>query len=227
MEMTKNKEMRDYKGKIVKSITSMAGTFSEYEIFTDWVKAMALSIQNSCWIIHDKYWQEREKMYVAIAEKHGSEGIIKFSEMMAWLTEAYEEEISDVLGEVFMSKELGSSTAGQFFTPFHISEMTADIATLSDDQGYYSINEPSCGSGGMIVAVAKTLQKRGIPYQKKMRVVAQDLDWNAVYMCYVQMSLLGIYGIAVQGSTLTDPYDKRMTERSHILYTPKKMGVLL
>lgn len=219
--------MSDAKKSIVKTISGMAGKYSEYEIFTDWVKVMALSIQNSCWLNHDKYWQEREKMYNTIFNKYGKETIVKFSEMMAWLTEAYEEEISDILGEIFMSKEFGSSTAGQFFTPFHISEMTADIATLSDDQGYYSINEPSCGSGGMIVAVAKILQKRGIPYQKKMRVVAQDLDWNAVYMCYVQMSLLGIYGIAVQGSTLTDPYDERQTERSHILYTPKRMGVLV
>lgn len=219
--------MNDAKKSIVKTISGMAGKYSEYEIFTDWVKVMALSIQNNCWMIHDKYWKEREKAYISIFEKYGKEDIIKFSEMMAWLIETYDEEISDVLGEIFMSKEFGSSMAGQFFTPFHVSEMTAEMAIAPDEQDYYRINEPACGSGGMILAAAKALQKKGIPYQNKMRVVAQDLDWNAVYMCYVQMSLLGIYGIAVQGSTLTDPYDERQTERSHILYTPKRMGALV
>lgn len=62
---------------------------------------------------------------------------------------------------------------------------------------------------------------------KAMDVVAQDLDWKGVYMCYVQLSLLGISAICVQGDTLMNPYVKGKTERSHILITPMKAGMLL
>ena len=90
-----------------------------------------------------------------------------------------------------------------------------------------TVNEPSCGGGAMIIAAAKVLQEHEINYQKAMDVVAQDLDWKGVYMCYVQLSLLGISAICVQGDTLCDPYVEGKTKRSHIMRTPMKAGMLL
>ena len=90
-----------------------------------------------------------------------------------------------------------------------------------------TILEPSCGGGAMVIAAAKILQEEGVNYQKVMDVVAQDLDWKGVYMCYVQLSLLGISAICVQGNTLTEPYDPHRTPRSHILTTPRKAGMLI
>ena len=66
-------------------------------------------------------------------------------------------------------------------------ECGTDFCEKSVNQIYCS---PKCGSGGMVVATAQVLQKRGINYQKTLDVVCQDLDWLAVYMCYVQLSLL-------------------------------------
>ena len=79
----------------------------------------------------------------------------------------------------------------------------------------------------MIIAVAKVLHEEKIDWQKRMKVVAQDLDWKGVYMCYVQLSLLGINAVCVQGDTLKEPYVHGKTSRRHILFTPAAMGVLL
>ena len=79
----------------------------------------------------------------------------------------------------------------------------------------------------MIIATAAILKEKGINYQRAMEVVAQDLDWKGVYMCYLQLSLLGIKAICVQGDTLICPYEKGKIEQSHILITPAKKGVLL
>ena len=79
----------------------------------------------------------------------------------------------------------------------------------------------------MILAAAKAVHESGINYQTAMEVVAQDIDWKGVYMCYVQLSLLGISAICVQGSTLENPYDSARTDRSHILRTPRKAGLLI
>lgn len=78
----------------------------------------------------------------------------------------------------------------------------------------------------MIIAAAKVLKAKGVDYQRKMDVVAQDLDWKGVYMCYLQLSLLGIPAVCVQGDTLAEPYIPGYP-RERVMYTPAKMGVLI
>lgn len=68
-----------------------------------------------------------------------------------------------------------------------------------------TVNEPSCGAGGNIIALAEVMKERGINYQQKLEVVCQDIDTKAVYMTYVQMCLYGIPAIVYQSNTLTDP----------------------
>ena len=79
----------------------------------------------------------------------------------------------------------------------------------------------------MIIAAAKVLREAGINYQRYMRVVAQDMDWKGVYMTYLQISLLGIRGIVVQGDTLAEPYMPGKTPRERIMVTPAEMGVMI
>ena len=78
----------------------------------------------------------------------------------------------------------------------------------------------------MIIATAAALKEKGINYQKNMEVAAQDLDWKGVYMCYLQLSLLGIRAVCVQGDTLAEPYISSYPS-DRVLYTPAKMGVIL
>lgn len=228
------------KQEIIKTINDMSGRYSGYQIFSDWIQCLALAIQNSCCMIHDKVWQDREQLYVDTMRKYTEEEKEKIAFLTACLIDTLEEGPDDVLGKIYMEAGIGSKIAGQFFTPFHVSELCARMGAedfiksfddkmtkLRDGMTKLTINEPSCGGGAMIIAVAKILKEEGINYQKVMSVVAQDLDWKGVYMCYVQLSLLGISAICVQGDTLADPYVPGKTERSHILRTPKYMGALL
>ena len=75
----------------------------------------------------------------------------------------------------------------------------------------------------MIIAAAKVLREKGVDYQKRLRVIAQDLDWKGVYMTYLQLSLLGIRAKVVQGDTLCSPYDQYRTPKNHIMETPAEM----
>lgn len=194
-----------------------------------------MSIQNTCCMIRNKTWQDREQTYMDTIRKYSEDERTQLARMTACLIETLEDGgPDDVLGKVYMEAGMGSKIAGQFFTPFHLSEMCAQAALGGMMEKYKAgemrrirINEPSCGGGAMIIAAAKVLRDNGINYQQAMDVVAQDLDWKGVYMCYVQLSLLGISAICVQGNTLTEPYDPRRTPRSHILTTPKKAGMLL
>ena len=228
------KERTDYKKEIIKIIKKMSGSRSGYEIFSDWVRCTAIAIENSTHVIHDKVWEEREKLYKDTMNRYTLEERRKFPEMLAYLTMAFEDGPDDILGKVYMESGMGSKVTGQFFTPFNLSEMVARLSLETTvekkkkgEMGKITVLEPSCGAGGMIIAAAKVLHQKGINYQQAMDVVAQDLDWKGVYMCYVQLSLLGISAICVQGDTLAEPYDPHRTPRSHILTTPKKAGVLL
>lgn len=214
---------------IAGKITTLSGTYSGYEIFSDWIQVFALSISNSTDMIHGKLWKEREKQYMNIVQKYGKERMYDFSELSFMLVKALDETIEDVLGNVFMRGTWGSKQTGQFFTPFHVSLLTAAMGIPKDinEDNPLIINEPSTGAGGMIIAAVRLLKDRGINPQRCMKVVAQDLDWKGVYMTYVQLSLLGIKATVVQGDTLGEPFiDPRKYPPERVLYTPARKGML-
>ena len=195
------------KREIAKNIIKLSGKYTTYTVFTDWVKIVALSIANSSTLVHDKIWRQREEQYLQVINKYSKEEQSILADMMGKLITAFENETYDILGEIYMEAECGNKSTGQFFTPYHVSELCAGMLLenkITEDKEI-TINEPSCGGGGMIIAYLNLLKKQGINYQKNVKVVAQDIDWNSVYMCYTQLSLLGVKAIVCQGDTLTDP----------------------
>lgn len=218
------------KKEIMDTILKMSGAHSPYNIFTDWIEMCALSIQNSCHLVHNKVWKDREQLYIDTARRYNESELSEFARMFVLLGDALTDSMSDVLGEIYMESGMGSKYTGQFFTPFHLSELCArtgiDLKNLPET-GRISINEPSSGGGGMIIAACKVLHEAGFDFQRRLNVVAQDLDWKGVYMTYLQLSLIGCRAIVVQGDTLCEPYDPKRTDPAHILRTPAYMGALL
>ena len=208
---------------IAKKIQRMSGTYTPYVIFTDWCKMLSLSISNACEIIHGDLWQQREKTYIDTASKYTSEQLNTIVELGQALIEVYEQEGPyDALGEIYMAAECGNKSTGQFFTPFHVSVLTAQLHKYPEDE-IIRLNEPSCGAGGMILATAKVINEHGGNAQRQLRVTAQDLDWNSIYMTYIQLSFNGIDAVCIQGDTLmNNPFSEE-----HAMRTPKNKGVLL
>ena len=213
------------KQEIIKIITSMSGRYAPYNIFSDWIQMSALAIQNSCCMIHNKVWKDREQLYIDTARKYTEQEMKSFAQMFVWLGDALEQEYSDALGEIYMESGMGNKYTGQFFTPFHVSEMCAEMNLPKDLPEHLSLNEPSCGGGGMVIAACKVLHDRGFDFQRRLDVVAQDLDWKGVYMTYLQLSLIGCRAMVVQGDTLADPY-RHGYPPERIMRTPAMMGVI-
>lgn len=152
-------------------------------MFADWIRCCSLAISNSCQLVHDKVWNDREQIYLDTVRKYTKSEVQKFVEMFEMLAETFEDYTSDVLGEIYMESRMGNKATGQFFTPFHLSVLCAKMVEENlkpDADGIYYLNEPSVGGGGMVIAAAVVLKEKGINYQKKLRVVAQDLDWKGV-----------------------------------------------
>ena len=195
-------------------IQGMAGKYSSYDIFRDFIVLSACAISNS---VDKVQWEKREKMYMSTIRKYQKDEAEKFAEMLALMTLAYESRMGDFIGELYMSMEFGDKHTGQFFTPYHVSKLVSDL-TYKDkkDDPVITLNEPTCGSGGMIVAFAESMKAEDRNYQTDLRVICNDLDFDAVRMCYIQLSLLGIDAIVYQKNTLA-PLDDPPGE---IWYTP-------
>lgn len=212
------------KEKIIKIIRHLSGQYSEFEVFNDWIQCLTLAIANNQERFHDETWKKREQLYMDTINKYSKESFL-FSEMRELLVEAMEKHMGDILGEIFMEGDMGSKTNGQFFTPYKVNQAAAYLTASQmkcDENGIYRLYEPSCGAGGMIIAVAQCLNEKGIDYHKNLEVVAQDLDWKSVYMAYVQLSYYGIRAKVVQGDTLESKPDGNIP-KERIFITPMKI----
>lgn len=89
----------------------------------------------------------------------------------------------DVLGEYFM-EFLSFGRNGQFFTPMNICDMMARINNPVTDTS--RILDPACGSGRMLMAMAK-LNRYATFY-------GADCDSNCAKMAVINMCLNSMYG---------------------------------
>ena len=203
-------------GSIAKLVNSLACRHSPWQTFSDFVEASAISISNA---VDWPQRKPREERYMQLIKGYEPQELAVFPQALAELTMALEAAPSDVLGRTFHELGLQTKWVGQFFSPYPICEMMAQM-TAGDTapaiiaaKGFITASEPACGSGAMVIAMAQTLKSGGINYQKHLHVTAVDVDLKCVHMAYTQLSLLGIPAVVVHGNSLS------LEEYSH-WYTP-------
>lgn len=193
-----------------------------HDVFRDFVELAACSIANA---IDHQQAPAREERYLRTIGKYEKSDQERFPLMFSELVLALEEEPGDVLGQVFGMLEQGNAAAGQFFTPYHVCRLMADLTIGSADElraaidakGYISLFEPAAGAGAMIIAYAQAMRAAGFNYQRHLHVTAVDVDPRAVHMAYLQLSLLGVPAVVVLGNTLTLEERERWYTPAHIL----------
>lgn len=193
---SKDKDVADF----VRVLNSIAPERRTFEVFSDWCKCSAYAFANST-----NFSQKREDEYLKVINSYCALDRSRFAKMLAIVADGLTHRFCDFLGEAYMSCDMGNGAIGQFFTPYSVSQASAamTIGTITDKSRIISVGEPSCGSGGMIVALAEVLAKQGFPFQQNMLAFMGDLDINAVYMSVIQCSLLGIPAVIQHTNTLT------------------------
>ena len=84
-----------------------------------------------------------------------------------------------------------------------MAQITLPSEELSAKDGPITINEPTCGSGTMVIGAIWAMQHHGFDYRHNTFFVAQDIDIRCVWMAYIQLSLYGIPAMIIHGNTLT------------------------
>ncbi|MCS6271847.1 SAM-dependent DNA methyltransferase [Shewanella baltica] len=183
----------------IKLFKETARYHHRYEVFRDVITCQAYAIHNAV-----DFNQKVEDDYLRIAKRYVKEDLNRMAKLMAYVVMGLEEKPCDFLGSLFMELELGSSQIGQFFTPYELSLLMAQL-NVSDieDKPVITLHEPAVGSGGMVIAYAQALREKGVNYQQRLWVQAIDLDPVAAMMAYIQFTLLHIPAEICIGNTLT------------------------
>lgn len=208
----------------VKAICKLFNAFGyshdRYTLFSDWIEAAAISLSNA---IDLRQRDTREARYMEIVGRYDRNVIDAFPRIFAELTMAMEEEPCDILGRVFGDLELSNAARGQFFTPYNVCRLMAEVMlgdemnAIIEREGFVTVNEPACGAGAMVIACAEAMRGAGINYQRHMHVTAIDIDPRAVHMAYIQFSLLHIPAVVILGNSLTPEAHEQWFTPAHIL----------
>lgn len=187
---------------------------SRREVFLEAVEYNALYVA----ITFDLYRREqRKKRMQQILSSYKGQESIKFKELREKIFLGLINLINnyrDFLGEIYMEIEAGNKQAGQYFTPYSVSKLISRVtfATPPEQNKVITLCEPACGSGGMVVATADTLNEIHFNYTDKLLVVANDVDRNCVYMAYLQISFAAVPAIVKRQDTITQEiYDVFLT----------------
>jgi hypothetical protein len=212
----------DHQKELLKLFGPLAYRHSAWQVFVDFAEAAAISLSNAVdWAQRDP----REERYMELIKRYKPEELATFPKMLVELTLALEKEPCDVLGETFHDLELHNKWSGQFFSPYPLCRMMAKM-TLGDEEdvrarisarGFVTAQEPCCGSGAMVIALAHEMRELGINYQQHLHVTAIDVDPKCVHMAYVQFALLHIPAVIIHGNALSLEEFGRWYTPAHVM----------
>lgn len=203
----------DSRKEFLDSFRKLTYRHRSWDIWKDFIIMFACSLSNP---VDKSQYDKREARYMRIIKKYNKQEQAIFPELAAQTVLALEEnQEQDFLGSIFMELSLGDESGGQFFTPYHVCELMAEVALGNDvprqvdEKGYITIHDPCCGAGATLIAgihaAKKQLEKESLNYQNHVLVVGQDIDEIVALMCYIQLSLLGIAAYVKVGNTFTEP----------------------
>ena len=141
---------------------------------------------------------QREEEYLKTIRKYEKPEAYRISEALAALVVEMTGDgtgMVDVLGAYF-EEHISHGHNGQFFTPQHLCDMMARL--MNPINPLERIADPACGSGRMLMAMAKL--------NRYARFYGADNDVNCAKMTVVNMTLNCMYGEVAWMNTLTNQY---------------------
>lgn len=210
---------------IVKLFNALTGARQLWELWEDAMILFATMLSNA---VDKRFYEKREEMFRNVAGKYSEKEIQIFLQIFAEIVNQLEAEPEqDFLGDLYMQLDLGSHWHGQFFTPYNVCKMMADLQ-LPDELSFedakaVTITDCACGGGALLIASAHSYRKKmakiGLNAQDFVCLYAQDLSMVAALMCYIQISLQGYAGKIKIGDSLLHPM-LDTNNGSDIWYTP-------
>lgn len=189
--MGKKKVISDC-SEITKKLLKIGSSQGTDKAFTTFIELMATSLAIEADPVNA---EARKKRYQKIIGDLSSNLRNEYFELCALVKEIFAknaDEPIDILGNVFHELNLHNAWHGQFFTPNDVALLMARVlnpTSAGTKNGVFTLNEPTCGSGTMVIAVACTMLYNGEDPSKNLLVQAQDIDIRCVWMAYIQLGI--------------------------------------
>jgi len=219
--------------KDIADILGLVHDRDHYTVIRDFFELSAISIRNN--FDHGNEYANLEKRYMEIAQGYKKEYLEGFATALGLLGKKIQDAVNgnapfaDWAGELYMDSGTSNGKAGQFFTPYSVSQCMARInfpkddvmAKLGDDPNrVLTIYEPTCGAGGLIVASIDALNEAGVNYSWNAFVDCGDIDQRCVHMTYVTLSLLGVPAVVRLGDALMMEYRQTWFTPAYLMAWP-------
>lgn len=132
-----------------------------------------------------------------IYERYQPDDLDAMRHLFCLLVEGLACEMHDFLGALYMEHELGADEMGQYFSRSSISRLLAGLLMPNAQEtikreGWITIDEPACGSAGMIVALAYWMAEAGLNPSEQLYATCTDIDPMVADMAFIQLSLLWV-----------------------------------
>lgn len=224
--------MRSSGNEIAKILDAIQG-FDTYTVISDFFAMSAIAVRNN--VDFGREWQAYEDRYKAIVKKYNKTDLQAFVRALAvfqgWIGQAIDGQIEfrDFAGELYMDSGTSNGKAGQFFTPFSVSSVMAEVdldtdrmkkELEEDPDKVITIYEPTCGAGGIIVAAIDKLRRENINYSWNVFVDCGDIDPRCVHMTYLTLSLLGVPAVVRRGDALALDYSETWFTPAYLFAWP-------
>lgn len=184
----------------IKIMEGMSYGSRPWDIFTDWTVLASCAIYNRIFNNPDV-----ERQYMDVAGRYAPDKLAGMRELLTIAMETLLDDPRDFLGEIFEGSSFANGNHGQFFTPWNLSVLIAQMSL----QGFQKIpgriltvSEPACGAGGMCLAACQVFSEAGLNIASDVYFEAQDIDPTCSRMAYIQLSLAGAAAVVACGDTL-------------------------
>lgn len=200
-----------------------------YTVIADFFELSAISLRNSVHIgrTHGEY----EERYARTVQKYTPEQFKMFATALGLLMDDIHAsmdcgELCDWCGELYMESGTSNSRMGQFFTPYTVSKVTAQAAVREDEvraklngnpDAVFTLYEPTCGAGGLIIAAIEKLMQMRVNYAHNVFVDCGDIDSRCVHMTYLVLSVLGVPAVVRRGDALMLEYTEAWFTPAYVL----------
>lgn len=170
----------EHRKELVSEIRSLAQSQGLNTVFTTFLEITANSLAAQT---DPENAEKREQRYQEMASTMTPELLSSYARMLALLfltVREYRDDPCDILGGIYHELNLNNEWNGQYFTPDDVCRLMAQITLPSDElsanDGPITINEPTCGSGTMVIGAIWAMQRKEFDYRHNTFFVAQDID---------------------------------------------------
>jgi len=206
----------EYRKQFIKVFEDLARHRDRHDVLADFLEMAVCAVRKTT-LPPSPAADALETQYMDVVRRNKLEDVRVMPRLLGITAAAVQDGGADFLGQVVGELALINGHMGQFFTPYDVSRMMAEI-TLQDagelirEKGFITLMEPASGAGGMVIAAADVIAGQGFDVSRQLYVDATDLSPLCFKMTYLQLALRGIPATVRRGNSLSlETFDQAVT----------------